>query len=101
MVNNKQQDDYAGIDLARAIELLEQKDGELSLLIHRLKQLEKMVYGPRSAKRNGPLDLSTLLPFSGLQELLDSATKRAEEREAKRKEEAARKSKDTKCRVSR
>lgn len=96
VVNNKQQDDYAGIDLARAIELLEQKDGELSLLIHRLKQLEKMVYGPRSAKRNGPLDLSTLLPFSGLQELLDSATKRAEEREAKRKEEAARKSKDTK-----
>jgi len=94
--SNDKQDDYTSLDLARAIELLEQKDGELSLLIHRLKQLEKMVYGPRSAKRSGPLDFSTLLPFSGMQELLESATKRAEDREAKRKEEEARKSKDTK-----
>lgn len=87
---------YASLDLACAIELLKQKDGELSLLIHRLKQLEKMVYGPRSAKRSGPLDLSTLLPFAGLQELLDSATKRAADREEKRQEDAARKSKETK-----
>ncbi len=85
VANDKQQNDYAGIDLSRAIELLGEKDGELALLIHRLKQLEKMVYGPRSNKRTEPIDPSTLLPFPGLQELLDSATTRAEERAARKK----------------
>ena len=94
--NNDNQVEYAKLDLAEALALLEKKDGELSTLIHRLKQLEKMIYGPRSAKRNGPLDLASLLPFPGLQDLLDGAIKRAAEREAQRKEAAEHKSKETK-----
>ena len=46
MDSNNKQVEYASLDLAGAMELLEEKDGELSLLIHRLKQLDPE---PRSA----------------------------------------------------
>jgi transposase len=87
VADSKQQTDYSGVDLARAIEMLSEKDEQLSLLLHRLKQLEKMVYGPRSSKRTDPVDPSTLLPFPGLQDLLDSVAARAEARAAEKKAE--------------
>ena len=79
-----QSDSYKDVDLPRAIELLAEKDIELSRLIHRLKQLEKMIYGSRSVKRTEPIDPSTLLPFRELKELIASALARAQAREAER-----------------
>lgn len=80
VVGNDQQPDYASLDLAQARVLLAKKDDDLALLIHRIEQLEKMVFGPRSAKRTGPIDPKELLPFPHLQQLIDAAVARAEER---------------------
>lgn len=80
---NQNHGGYAGIDLARAIELLSENDGQLAALLHRLRQLEKMAYGPRSAKRGGPVDPSILLPFPGLNDLLQCVPTQAEVRDAK------------------
>ena len=74
--------DYEALDLTRAIELLGEKDEQLALLIHRIKQLEKMVFGSRSCKRSGPVDPSNLLPFPNLKDLLADVAARAEKRAA-------------------
>jgi transposase len=82
---DKQRSEYEGLS-ARALELLAEKDEQLSLLIHRIKQLEKMVYGPRSSKRNEPIDPAHLLPFPHLQDLLASVAARAAGRAAQQTE---------------
>ena len=74
--------DTAIEQLQAAIAELAEKDEKLALLLHRIKQLEKMVFGPRSAKRSGPIDLAELLPFPGLDALLQGVQDRAEQRAA-------------------
>ena len=84
-VDVEQQTDEAGKipqDLRQALELLAARDETIAILLDRIRQLEKSLYGPRSAKRSGPIDPSTLLPFPGIEELLEQIAKRAEEREA-------------------
>lgn len=81
-VGRQQQDtSYEGVGITRAIELLAAKDEQLSILAQRIKQLEKMVFGPRSSKRTEPIDPAHLLPFPHLQELLADVANRAEKRE--------------------
>jgi transposase len=89
--NEQQTEDYASIDLVRALELLAEKDEQLSALLHRVRQLEKMVFGPRSAKRQTEIDPSQILPFPNLQELFEGVVARAKERaeDAQQTEEAA------------
>ncbi|MEE4300810.1 MAG: IS66 family transposase [Pseudomonadales bacterium] len=89
--NEQQTESYASIDLVRALELLAEKDEQLSALLHRVRQLEKMVFGPRSAKRQTEIDPSQLLPFPNLQELFEGVVARAEERaeQARQSEVAA------------
>lgn len=74
--------DYEALDLVQVLELLAERDEQLSALIHRVKQLEKMVFGPRSAKRSAPIDPAELLPFPNLQALLEGVVARAAERAA-------------------
>lgn len=69
------------LDARAALELLAQRDEQIAHLLHRIEQLEKMLYGPRSAKRTTPIDPSTLLPFPGIQELLAQVAARAAQRE--------------------
>lgn len=40
--------------LRAALAELAEKGEKLALLLHQIKQLEKMVFGPRSDKRRGP-----------------------------------------------
>jgi transposase len=89
--NEQQAEGYASVDLVRALELLAEKDEQLSALLHRVQQLEKMMFGPRSAKRQGPIDPAEFLPFPNLKELLEGVVARAEERaeEARQNEQAA------------
>ena len=69
------------LDLAQALALLAEKDEQIALLLHRVHQLERMHFGPRSSKRGEHVDPSQLLPFPHLQELLQSVAERAAERE--------------------
>ena len=82
VADSKKRADYADLDLVRALELLAEKDEQLTALIHRVKQLEKMVFGPRSSKRGAPIDPAELLPFPNLQALLEGVAARAAERAA-------------------
>jgi transposase len=75
-------DDYTALDLARAVELLGERDEQLALLLHRIKQLEKMVYGSRSCKRKEAVDPSLLLPFPNMKDLLADVVARADQRAA-------------------
>ena len=47
-------------DLREALELLAEKDDRIAILLDRIRQLEKALYGPRSAKRSEPIDPSSL-----------------------------------------
>jgi transposase len=93
VADDKKRVEYAELDLVHALELLAEKDEQLSALIHRVKQLEKMVFGPRSAKRGNPIDPSALLPFPNLMALLEGVAVRAAERAAQqeKKKRAGRK----------
>ena len=86
-VGDKQRTDYADLDLVQALELLVEKDEQLNALIHRVKQLEKMAFGPRSAKRTTPIDPSELLPFPNLIALIEGVAARAAERAAQQEQE--------------
>jgi transposase len=76
---------YESLDIARAIELLAEKDQQLGILLERIKKLEKMIYGPRSTKRAGPIDPALLLPFPGVKDLLERVVERAKAREEEAK----------------
>ncbi len=89
-VGNERRADYSSLDLVQALELLAQKDEQLAALLHRVKQLEKMTFGPRSAKRTTPIDPAELLPFPHLKELLEGVVARAEERAAQQQKEGER-----------
>ncbi|MCB9920518.1 MAG: IS66 family transposase [Planctomycetes bacterium] len=86
-VDDKKRADYSGLDLVQALELLAEKDEQLSALIHRVKQLEKMAFGPRSAKRSAPIDPAELLPFPNLKALLEGVAERAAARAAQQEKE--------------
>jgi len=76
-------------DARAALELLAQRDQQIAHLLHRIEQLEKMLYGPRSAKRTEPIDPSTLLPFPGIKDLLAQVAERAAQREREEAEKPA------------
>jgi len=83
-----QQAEYADIDIVRALELLAEKDRQLEALIHRIKQLEKMAFGPRTSKRTEPIDPAQLLPFPHVKELFESVAQRAAERAAEHSDQS-------------
>jgi len=87
VVDDKQRADYAELDLVQALELLAKKDEQLNALVHRIKQLEKMAFGPRSAKRTEPIDPADLLPFPNLKALLEGVAERAAARAAQQEKE--------------
>ena len=47
---------YQGLELPEALHASALRDEQIAILIERVRQLEKMCFGPRSAKRSAPID---------------------------------------------
>lgn len=81
-VRDREAIDYSKLGLTEALEALAQRDEQIAILVQRVRQLEKMYFGPRSSKRREEIDPRELLPFPHLAELLRKVEERAQERTA-------------------
>lgn len=82
---------YVGKSVDELIALLMEKDAQLSKLLHEISVLKKMHFGPRSERNRSQLDPKTMLPWPGIQKLLDEVAQRTAQREELAREIAAQK----------